>query len=191
MFNYLTYNYNEDIEHEHLSEFFQRQNNLLDNLIQIYKQFIKLNASHQGQIELNKKLCLIECLKCYVEHLNLFHKFELLVPPELNLNSNDSSRALRQRNLVKETDVNFKIIANRWIKRREDQLDFERNTCYVDDQKYPFTFMLDCLIEECKQNCLMAKFLTGKDIIQVEKLKNYYPPKSFHVRRRDSSNFLN
>ena len=80
----LLYQFSDEIEHEHLSEFLQRQNNQLDNLIQIYKQFIKLNSSHQGQIELNKKLCIIECLKCYVEHLNLFHKYELLLSSRID-----------------------------------------------------------------------------------------------------------
>ena len=148
------YQFSDEIEHEHLSEFLQRQNNQLDNLIQIYKQFIKLNSSHQGQIELNKKLCIIECLKCYIEHLNLFHKYELLLPPELTLNcNNDVNKMPRNRNLVKEMDVNFKIITNRWFKRRQEQSESE------EENKYPFTFMIDCLIEECKLNSNVTKFL--------------------------------
>ena len=171
-----TYHYGEEIEHEHLTELLHRQNNLLDNLIQIFKQFIKLNSSAQGQIELNKKLCIIECAKCYVEHLNFFHKYELLLPPELTLNT-DSSKLPRHRNLVREMDVNFKIIVKRWTKRREEQLD----QTYKDDSKYPFTFMIDCLIEECKLNSNVTKFLAGKIDSKDEEIKSFYPPKSFNV----------
>lgn len=171
-----TYQYGEEIEHEHLAEFLQRQNNLLDNLIQIYKQFIKLNSTAQGQAELNKKLCIIECTKCYVEHLNFFHKYELLLPPELTLNS-DSNKAPRFRNLVREMDVNFIVITNRWKKRREEQLD---QVC-KEENKYPFTFMVDCLIEECRLNSNVTKFLSGNNNSKDEEIKLFYPPKSFNV----------
>ena len=78
-----SYNYlNHCSQYEHLCELLQCKNKQLENLIQIYKQFTKLNSSHQGHIKLNMKLCLIESLKCYVEHLILFDKFELLMPPE-------------------------------------------------------------------------------------------------------------
>ena len=63
--------------------------------------------------------------------------------PELTLNcNNDVNRMPRNRNLVKEMDVNFKIITNRWFKRRQEQSESE------EENKYPFTFMIDCLIEE-------------------------------------------
>jgi hypothetical protein len=175
------YQYSEEIEHEHLSEFLQRQNNLLDSLIQIYKQFIKLNSTNQGQIELNKKLCIIECTKCYVEHLNLFHKYEMLLPPEIVLNT-DLNKVPRNRNIVKEMDVNFKIIANRWIKRREEQFSQANN----DENRYPFTFMIDCLIEECKLNSNVSKFLKiqsdSKNKTDEDEIINFYPPRSFNVR---------
>jgi hypothetical protein len=145
-------------------------------LIQIFKQFIKLNSSAQGQIELNKKLCIIECAKCYVEHLNLFHKYELLLPLELTLNT-DSSRVPRQRNIFREMDVNFKIIEKRWTKRKEEKLNQVSN----EENKYPFTFMIDCLIEECKLNSNVTKFLSDKIDSKDEGIKHFYPPKSFNV----------
>ena len=112
-------NHGQQFKHEYLSEYLQRQNNQLENLIQIYKQFIKLNSSHQGHVELNKKLCLIECLKCYVEHLILFHKFELLATPEVASCTIEPAASTRtMKNYMAEMNVNFKLIENRWVKRR-------------------------------------------------------------------------
>ena len=123
---------------------------------------------------MNKKLCIIECTKCYVEHLNLFHKYELLLPPGLTLNG-DTNKVPRNKNLVKEMDVNFLIIENRWTKRREDQFDPH----YNEENKYPFTFMIDCLIEECKLNANVTKFLCGNN--SKETTNKFYPPRSFNV----------
>lgn len=162
--NYLnhSYNYGQQIKHDDLCELLQRQNNQLENIIQIYKQFIKLNSSQQGHIELNKKLCLIECLKCYVEHLMLFNKFEMLIPPEVTSLNNDETVTRPMKNYMTEMKINFKLIGIRWAKRREEQLarlnknlDMEPN-----QRKYPFTYIIDCLIEECKQNSVVAKFLS-------------------------------
>ena len=100
--------------------------------------------------------------------LKFFHKYELLLPPELTLNT-DSSKLPRHRNLVREMDVNFKIIVKRWTKRREEQLD----QTYKDDSKYPFTFMIDCLIEECKLNSNVTKFLAGKIDSKDEEIKSF------------------
>lgn len=153
------------MKYEDLVEFLQRQNNQLENLIQIYKQFLKLNSSHEGHIELNKKLCLIECLKCYVEHLVLFHKFELLIPPESGTATNDDSQSASvksNKNFMNEMKVSFKLIHNRWSKRRQqqwDRLNGLDSGLDVNQRKYPFTYMIDCLIEECKLNSLISKFL--------------------------------
>ena len=81
---------NDRVNREHLDEFLQRENNLIENLIQIYKQFIKLHASSEGHIQLNKKLCIIESFKCYVEHLMLFNKFDFILPPSMNLDDSKS-----------------------------------------------------------------------------------------------------
>jgi hypothetical protein len=121
-----------------------------------------LNSSHEGHIELNKKLCLIECLKCYVEHLTLFHKFELLIPPEASGVKSEDARG--HKNYIAEMKINFKLIRNRWVKRRQEQ--FERldpnskSDMSVNQKKYPFTYMIDCLIEECKLNSVVCKFLS-------------------------------
>ncbi len=156
----------EQVKHEDLADLLQRQNNQLENLIQIYKQFTKLNSSHQGHVELNKKLCLIECVKCYVEHLILFHKFELLMPPDVASDTNDSDEnpaKRRMKNYMAEMRVNFKLIGNRWATRRADQLDRldpeKASGLDENERKYPFTYMIDCLIEECRLNSSVTKFL--------------------------------
>ena len=181
------YHYGQDIAHEHLSELLQRQNNLLENLVQIYKQFNKLNGSHQGHVELNKKICLIECLKCYVEHLILFHRFELLVPPQLNP-VGEAVDHTSNRNYLNEMKVNFQIIGNRWRKRREEQSDrlSADRSAYLDanERKYPFTYMIDCLTEECRHNSLVAKYLSRpKTTINENQqpLESFYPPNSIIV----------
>lgn len=164
--NYLNHCYNpsQEIKRDHLTEFLQRENNQLENLIQIYKQFIKLNSSHEGHIELNKKLCLIECLKCFVEHLVLFHKFELLIPPETCSSKSDDPTARGNKNYLAEMKINFKLIRNRWVKRRQEQMDRTdpniETSMSVNQKKYPFTYMIDCLIEECKLNSIVSKFLS-------------------------------
>ena len=64
-------------------------------------------------------------------------------------------------------DVNFKIITNRWFKRRQEQSESE------EENKYPFTFMIDCLIEECKLNSNVTKFL-------IKESNDTYPPRSIN-----------
>jgi len=101
----------------------------------------------------------------------------MLLPPDVVLNT-DLNKAPRNRNLVKEMDVNFKIIANRWIKRREEQFDQADNH----ENRYPFTFMIDCLIEECKLNSNVSKFLKSQtDSKNEDEIINFYPPRSFNV----------
>ena len=184
----------QEIEPEHLTEFLQRQNNLLESLVRIFKQFIQLNSSQKGRIELNKKLCIVECLKSYVEHLILFHKFELLLPPKLNIVAESEledkmpTATNKNKNYLSEMEVNFKIIKNRWLNRRKSQMN---NCAMLDktdeiDRKYPFTYMIDCLIEECKLNSKIAKFLSQikKSFFESDsETKNVYPPVSINVKR--------
>ena len=138
-------------------------------------------------MELNKKICLIECLKCYVEHLILFHRFELLVPPQLNP-VGEAVDHTSNRNYLNEMKVNFQIIGNRWRKRREEQSDrlSADRSAYLDanERKYPFTYMIDCLTEECRHNSLVAKYLSRpKTTINENQqpLESFYPPNSIIV----------
>lgn len=178
---------NDLIERENLSEFLNRENNILDNLIQIFKQFLKLDTTPDGYTQLNKKLCVIESLKCYVEHLILFNKFELLLPPSLNTTEadlNDSSILIK--NYINEMEVNFKVIQNRWSTRRQDQLNSKQAS------KYPFTYMIDCLVEECKLYANTSKLFVKKEKKHVKfsdeqpieltfSNSQIYPPKSILV----------
>ncbi|RNA06003.1 hypothetical protein BpHYR1_053722 [Brachionus plicatilis] len=167
------------IERDNLSEFLNRENNMLDNLIQIFKQFIKLNSTSEGHDQLNKKLCSLESIKCFVEHLILFNKFELLLPPSASSHDtdlNDSSCLFK--NYLNEIEGNFKIIQNRCSKRRLEQT----------NHKYPFTHMIDCLIEECRPFANVSKFfLKNKKQVKFsdqgnrcdsDDLNSIYPPKS-------------
>jgi len=175
----------EQIKHEELTELLERQNNQLENLIQIYKQFTKLNSSHQGHIDLNKKLCLIECVKCYIEHLILFHKFELLIPPDVVANGSEvineddlEPSKRRMKNYLAEMKVNFKLIENRWTTRRAEQFDRlepeKANYLNENERKYPFTYMIDCLIEECRLNSVVTKFLSKfKKSFKKKYFKNF------------------
>ena len=206
----------EKIEREHLNEFLQRENNLLDNLIQIYKQFIKLDTTNEGHAQLNKKLCVVESLKLYVEHLVMFHKFDLLIPPSLNSlensfsskeNSNSADQPLaNSKSYLNEIQIDFKLIQNRWTKRREEQLEFyksNKDTYYSKDENaqeknFPFTYMIDCILEDCKMYANVSKFFINSQIAaaatsspnqnafkdeEFEDLfnTNIYPPKSIYV----------
>lgn len=167
-----------EIQSEHLHELFQRQHNLLDSLIQIYKQFIKLDTTSEGRAELNKKLCVIESLKCYIEHLSLFHKYDLLIPPPLRSRFVDNEH--KRQNYIKEMNVNFRIIHSKWKKRRQVNCDEIVSAITLsslhpdlDENKYPFTYMIDCIVEECKLYSNTAK-LFAESLV--------YPPKTINVR---------
>lgn len=166
------------IEKDNLSEFLNRENNILDNLIQIFKQFLKLNSTNEGYEQLNKKLCVVESIKCYVEHLILFNKYELLLAPFVNSHEadlNDSSCLFK--NYINEIQGNFKIIQNRCAKRRQEQ----------SKEKYPFTYMIDCLIEECRPFANVSKFFLKNSKKQVKFSDQssdenlIYPPKTILV----------
>lgn len=165
------------IDRDQLSEFLNRENNTLENLIQIFKQFLKLNSTSEGHEQLNKKLCIVESIKCYAEHLMLFNKYELILPPLLNTNETDLNESSSLfKNYLNEIQGNFKIIQNRCVKRRQEQT----------KQKYPFTYMIDCLIEECMPFANVSKFfLKNKKQVKFsdqgvdENLT--YPPKSILV----------
>jgi hypothetical protein len=184
---------------EHLDELLARHNNMLENLVQIFKQFVKLptiNSNSAIHIELNKKLCCTQALKCFIEHLILFHKFDLILPPcvtmpanvyeddDLNVAASISNR----KNYLNEMHVNFKVIENRWTMRREQQRELLKpiSTAPTSAQKYPFTYMIDCLIEECRPYALNARFLDKPTFVNAEQLNssvryNSYPPKSLLV----------
>ncbi|CAF1033811.1 unnamed protein product [Brachionus calyciflorus] len=173
---------NDLIEKENLTEFLNRENNLLDNLIQIFKQFLKLDTTQDGYAQLNKKLCIIESIKCYVEHLALFNKFELLLPPSLTSQDTSLNDSCLFRNYINEMEVNFKLIQSRWTTRHQEQ-----QSNIKTDKKYPFTYIIDCLIEECKSfantSKLFVKPVHKKVKFSDEKQEPIinqfvYPPKS-------------
>lgn len=198
-----TSNWNQtSIENEQLNSFLTRQNSLLESLIQIYKQFLKLNStSHEGQTELNKKLCIIESIKFYVEHLMLFHKFEMLLVPRPVLTEraggdDDDDVDSTPHNYISEMQINFKIIENRWIKRRQEQFELlnaiNSSSSGGNPQQdiiYPFTYLIDCLFEECRGYSNVAKlFAKSDDQKEVQSQRDVivgygYPPKSLIVRR--------
>lgn len=192
--NYLNHNFysHEIVERDDLSEFLQRQNNLLENLVQIYKHFEKLDTTNEGYAELKKKLCIIESLKCYVEHLILFDKFGLILPVSPSLDENPNENVLNNC-YINEMQINFKIIENRWVKRRQEQLEYLKsiNSEQEQQQKYPFTYIIDCFIEECKlfantsnlfakSKAKTVKFADESDEINDFKSSNVYPPKSIN-----------
>ena len=164
------------IDAEQLSTFLARQNSLLDSLIQIYKQFLKMNAStsREGIAQLNKKLCIVESIKFYVEHLILFHKFDmLLAPPSPPASQQQQQDVISTPNYLSDMQINFKIIENRWAKRRQEQVELENaitsNSSHssetADDSSdivYPFTYMIDCLFEECR-SCLLYTSPSPRD----------------------------
>lgn len=183
------------IESDQLNSFLSRQNSLLESLIQIYKQFLKLDmTSRDGLEQLNKKLCVIESIKFYVEHLILFHKFEMLLPPKTDVR--DATRdepIIPARNNISEMQVNFTIIEKRWVQRRQEQIQLlevinapvTENT----DVIYPFTYLIDCLFEECRAYANVAHLFTAPGAPQsLDDTENYlgygYPPKSLMVISR-------
>lgn len=202
---------NRTLDRDDLAEFLQRENNLLDNLIQIYKQFIKLDTTSDGYAQLNKKLCLIESLKCYVEHLILFNKFDLLLAPKIQLppadetvpssgpadNDAELPKPNTIKNYTKEMEINFKIIQNRWLKRRQEAAEQQGQISSTNgaDILYPFTYMIDCLVEECKSYANVSKlFNRVKSKVKFsdecdpnaydEAGSNVYPPKSINVSQK-------
>lgn len=187
----------ERIERDYLDEFLQRENNLIENLIQIYKQFIRLHTTSEGHIQLNKKLCIIESLKLYIEHLALFNKYDFILPPSINLNDSMASQQNsngNMKNYFSEIQVSLKIISNRWVKRRQEQYDEYKQNIDIKEnveRNFPFTYMIDCIVEECKLYAATSKFLTktlrqekqhDPKVLQEECESlfesNSYPPKS-------------
>lgn len=204
------------IDNEQVSDFLARQNSLLESLIQIYKQFLKMNAStsREGQSQLNKKLCIIESLKFYVEHLILFHKFHMLAsPPPLPMTTPSSTTSSHvdedtaasveaNTNYLHLMQVNLEVIQKRWLTRRQNQMEqqngekptaesrgSEENDDDDDEEDitYPFTYMIDCLFEECKGYANVAPlFTTSHENGQMTKsigeiINGGYPPKSLIV----------
>ena len=150
-----------------------------------------MSTTSDGHAELNKKLCAIESLKCYIEHLSLFHKFGLLLPPpppatmcslaDENLaesREHETTEAGSSRlpvrnnnaNFLNEMSVNLKSINARWTRRRQDS-----QVAQIGEQTtYPFTYMIDCIIEECKMYANTSKFFVQANENAV------YPPKSIN-----------
>lgn len=154
---------------------------------------MKLDTTNQGLAELNKKLCIIESLKFYVEHLTLFHKYDLLLMATSNYNGDTIAIAASDpqfipKNYTKEILNNLKIISNKWTDRRKDQIEqqehIKNNMINQDiEKKYPFTYMIDCLIEECLLFSNTSKFFTKKQTITIEDettYSNIYPPKNLN-----------
>lgn len=190
------------INAEQLSTFLARQNSLLDSLIQIYKQFLKMNAStsREGIAQLNKKLCIVESIKFYVEHLILFHKFDMLIAPpspSASQQQQEATSTTSTPNYLSDMQINFKIIENRWAKRRQEQVELENaitsssssehaneSADRNNDLVYPFTYMIDCLFEECRSYANVASFFFAahehhQSIGEVTRVG--YPPKSLIV----------
>ncbi len=151
-----------------------------------------MDTTNEGYVELNKKLCVIETLKCYIEHLSLFHKFELLLPPSVAsmaeniVESEDANGAavtiVRNKNYISEMSVNLKVMQSRWVKRRQEQGEANENL----DDKYPFTYMIDCIIEECKNYANTCSMFT-QHVDNPNSL--IYPPKSINVFIKSFINF--
>lgn len=197
------------IDAQELSIFLARQNSLLESLIQIYKQFLKMEAStsREGQCELSKKLCIIESIKFYVEHLMLFHKFNMLMPPPPPPPTSTSSTKVTngqdlvvQANYLSEMQVNLKIIENRWMKRRQEQIEqIDAISSSTDDNRtattasadtdtnhdinYPFTYLVDCLFEECRGYANIAPLFVNSTTTTTGQRSDLggYPPKSIIV----------
>lgn len=97
------------------------------------------------------------------------------------------------RKYLNEMLINFKIIENRWIKRRQEQanllsaINSSKITNDGDDNSdiiYPFTYMIDCLLEECKSYATVAQlFLPSQSPDQENFLRCGYPPKSLIVNK--------
>lgn len=184
------------IDSDQLTVFLTRQNSLLESLIQIYKQFLKMDAStsREGQAQLNKKLCVVESIKFYVEHLILFHKFNMFMAPSpMSSKSSEEEKDVVPTNYLSEMQINFKIIENRWMKRRQEQIEQINSlgggasTTNTDDKSddsdinYPFTFLIDCLFEECRGYANVAPFFGVGGQKPINESLSGYPPKSLIV----------
>ncbi len=179
-----------------MNELLLRENNLLENLIQIYKHFIKLDTTNEGHVQLKKKLCIVESLKLYVEHLTLFHKYDLLIMPPSNLNESIALAAsdpqyvpVTNKNYTKEMIINFKVIQNRWLERRKEQLEHKKNSTAAKnltdiEKRYPFTYLIDCLMEECLLYANTSKYFTSNISVIKENEEaayaNIYPPQTLN-----------
>ena len=168
-----------EVERSDLGELMLRQNNLLDNLTQIFRHFLKLDTTSEGRAHLVKKLCMCESLKLFVEHITLFNKYDVLLPPSSSSSSSSShvsdqqqqqQQQLEHRNFTLETLATLKSIGVT-VSRRSDT---DTDTSSVQPSsskfksKYPFTYMIDCLLTECRQYAATSSFLTT----------GVYPPKS-------------
>ena len=155
----------------------QRENNLLDSLVQIYKQFLKFNSTKEGHVQLNKKTCAIESIKFYVENLILFNQFNLILPAKSQSESSSDSDIFDSEansptttttNLLQEIQTSLKNTFHKWSHRRKEQ---------------SFTYLIDSFIEESKLHANVAKFFTKQDLIEenAEYISNIniHSPKTF------------
>ena len=152
--------YGHHIDRNDLNEFLQRENNLLDSLVQIYKQFLKFNSTKEGHVQLNKKTCAIESIKFYVENLILFNQFNLILPAKSQSESSSDSDIFDSEansptttttNLLQEIQTSLKNTFHKWSHRRKEQ---------------SFTYLIDSFIEESKLHANVAKLFTKQDLIE-------------------------
>ena len=152
--------YGHHIDRNDLNEFLQRENNLLDSLVQIYKQFLKFNSTKEGHVQLNKKTCTIESIKFYVENLILFNQFNLILPAKSQSESSSDSDIFDSEansptttttNLLQEIQTSLKNTFHKWSHRRKEQ---------------SFTYLIDSFIEESKLHANVAKLFTKQDLIE-------------------------
>jgi hypothetical protein len=172
--------YGHQIDRNDLNEFLQRENNLLESLVQIYKQFSKFNSTKEGHIQLNKRTCIIESIKFYVENLIHFNQFDLILPAKAQSESSSDSDIFDSEapspttttNLLQEVQTCLKDTFLKWSHRRKEQ---------------SFTYLIDSFIEESKLHANVAKLFTKQDLIEElneendERISNLniHLPKSF------------
>ena len=86
------------------------------------------------------------------------------MPPEHDVVKEAAENNVINKNYLREMKVNFKLISNRWVKRRDDQIkrlnNYQNGDMDENERKYPFTYLIDCLIEECRANSVVSKFLS-------------------------------
>lgn len=86
------------------------------------------------------------------------------MPPGDDAVKKAAENNMSSKNYLREMKVNFKLISNRWIKRRNDQLKrlnaSQNGDMNENEKKYPFTYLIDCLIMECRANSVVSKFLS-------------------------------
>ena len=165
-----------------MNEFLQREHNLLISLVQIYKQLIKFNSTKEGQIQLNKKLCVIESIKFYVENLILFNDCDLILPAKAHSDSSseldtfENQNPTLTNNLLNEIQTSLKNMFDKWAQRRKGQDDFSKLT----DADKPYNYLIDSFFDECKLYANVSKLFTKQEEQNEESLNtNVHIPKSF------------